>query len=626
MKHQFLKIALCTPKITVGAIDKNLEAIKAILKQADKQNVELAIFGMDCFAGISLGDMECYSTILNATSESLADLLKFSKTAKCCFVVGLTMRVDGVPSPVAAVIHNGKLSIVSHHKHAQPSVVIDGEVFEINYRELFEISWQNFLFRFGITFMEAYSHKRYDTNFFSECGANLIINLGNGSTSINSFEKRKNHIAVASDNYNCAYAYVGCGNGEAVTNTIYSCDKILANMGELEFTSEDENLEMAICQLDLELSYNHSQLNYYSHDESPNISRIELKNTNALPTKVPNKLPFIPNTKEFDRIINIITRGIFTRKQSAKAQKLVLGLSGGLDSTIALLLMVKCFEKYNLDKKDILAVSMPANASSSRTKNNAQKLIDLLEVSGLEIPIQYAVDSHLASIGHTAKDDIVYENAQARKRTHILLDLCNKHNGIMIGTGDLSEIALGWSTFGGDQVAHYNPISSLTKTLIRAMTRWYCLTCDNRELAEVLDDVLGTPISPELKQNQDTEKSIGPYELHDFYLYNLIGKGFSVEKTFYLAALAYPDYKKQDILAYLKIFINRFFTNQFKRTASCDGITLHDYDLTYKTIHSEFNQEQFTKAIEKLEKEIGNSSKVSKTDNATKTTKLKTTT
>jgi len=601
MKYNYLKVGLATPPIVVGAPDKNLLEIKRIIKSANKQKVEIVVFGQNALTGYTLGSMAKYRQVLDGAVEALGELVKFSSSVASTIIIGLPLNVCNEVVDAAAVVAGGKLLKVisaSDNHIGLEFVELFGENREICYDTV--IKDTTFGFNFSVVFGEDFDTLIPNSQDRVDEGADVIFNLSASPALIDSFEERKQKIACLSKRLTCGYVYVSTGIGESVSQNVYSGDKIVSEAGFLIASEEGDKEEIIFAELDVDAVKRKKVIQSRHTNTYVADGTIAIKNQNAEITRKPLRLPFVPANAEFERIFDILGRGIYTRMKESGSDKVILGLSGGLDSAIVLLVAHRAFVKYGLPLDKIICVEMPANTSSSRTKNNAAKMIERLGVKGMVIPIQAAVDAHLKAIGHDSTTDIVYENAQARERTKILLDLANKMGALMLGTGDLSEVALGWSTFGGDQLAQYNPNSSLTKTLIRAMTRNYCLTTKDTELARVLNDVLATPISPELLANQDTEKTIGPYEVHDFFLYNLIGKGLAVEKTYNLACIAFFDYKPKDILEYLRIFITRFFTNQFKRTASCDGIQLHPYDLTGMVINSEFNAEQFLKEVDKL--------------------------
>ncbi|MCL2061067.1 MAG: NAD(+) synthase [Firmicutes bacterium] len=604
MKHGFIKLALCTPPLTLGAPDKNAKEIMRCVKEAQKKKAELAVFGRLSLTGSSLGSMARYNQLLSGAKNALNDLVAFSKTVKTAFIVGVPINAGGAVVSCAAVISDGDL--IALVGESSGTAVLGNKPYTLCPDAVLHTKNG---YKLSVVFEEDFDKPIPAAQRLVCGGADLIINLASSAALIDSFESRISKIKAVTDRLSCAYAYVSTGAGEAVSDNVYSGDKIAAELGAIVASFDGDSEEILYAEIDVDAVRCEKVYKGMSDDGAcieghTCVYPLSLKDSGAELTRAINRLPFVPQGAEFDRVFDIMGRGIYTRMREAGASKLILGLSGGLDSTILLLACDRMFTKYGLRNKDIIAVMMPADASSARTKNNAAKLIQLFGVTGMEIPIQDIITLHLKRIDHSDTHDVVYENAQARERTQILLDLANKYNALMLGTGDLSETALGWSTFGGDQLAQYNPNSSLAKTLIRAMTRNYCLTTKNAEIARVLNDVLATPVSPELLPNQDTEVSVGPYELHDFFLYNLIGKGFSVTKVYALACRAFFDYAKKDIIKYLRIFITRFFTNQFKRNSACDGIQLSEFDLTHKIIHSEFNAEQFLTEVELIEKEL----------------------
>ena len=583
MKHGFVKLALAKADIKLGAVSHNVEEIKRLSKTAEKNKAEIIAFGELSLTGASLGDMKNYSTVLDSAKKGLDEIVEFSKTCSIVIVCGLPIVNDGQVVSHATVIHNGK----------SETVPIDERLVTIFSCPALEL-------RFGVILNDAFSPSRnYSTNFLFDNGVNLIINISSEVALIDSFQERKQEIEVNSRRKKVAYAYVCAGFNESVGSDIYCGDRIVYELGEEIIAKEGDNEDVYYAEIDID-AVNKMQICPSSGFRNQEIITINAKNHSADITRPIDNLPYVPYNAEFERIFEILGRGVYTRMKQAKTNKLILGLSGGLDSTSVLVSIVRMFEKFNLDKKNIICVSLPAAPSSKRTRDNADALIKAFCVTGLTIPIHDVVERHMKTIGHTSTTDKVYENLQARERTQILLDLANKYNALMLGTSDLSEIALGWTTYGGDQIAHYNINSGLTKTLIRAMLRNYCLITPNEEAARIIADVLDTPISPELIENQDTEKVLGPYEVHDFFLYNLIIKGFAVDKVAYLANIAFPDIKYEKILEYLELFITRFFQNQFKRNAACEGIRISYFDLSEKNIPSGFSPNEFLKELKKL--------------------------
>ena len=602
MKCGLVKIALCTPEPVFGAPETNAERIKACVNTAENNGAKIAVFGRHALTGAVEGSMVHYRQLLDGTLNALLELVRYSTDKAIVLIVGLPMRIGSATIAVAALINCGTIAaIIPEKKVAVTSVSLFGKVYPLHFGT--DIGIKNFDFLFSIavgTDFDSVKMVKNETVGY----AKLAFNITSSPALIGSFTTRAENLKAQSLQSLCAYMQVSIGgvSGE----TVYSGDKLAFVLGEAVALSEGDTEKIVYAAIDI------GKINTARSSSKTAATKgfTPIPDQNKSPDSCDYhtlfaqsaRLPFVPCEAEFDRIFDIMGRGIKNRMREAHARGVILGLSGGLDSTITLLTAAQMFKKYGLDLKNILCVTMPSENSSERTKKNAAELIAQLGVSGMEIPIRQAVDDHLANIGHIQKNDSVYENAQARERARILLDLANKHNALVLGTSDLSEIALGWSTYGGDQLAHYNPNSSLTKTLIRAMVCAYSKTTKNTKLCDALNDILLTPISPELLKNQETEKLLGPYELHDFFLYNLIGKGFTVSEVFNRAITIFPDKSKQDIIKYLRLFIVRFFNNQFKRNTACDGIHLSEFDLFGKVIPSGFSPETYLKDIERLEK------------------------
>ncbi|MCL2848190.1 MAG: NAD(+) synthase [Firmicutes bacterium] len=635
MKLGYTKIALSTPKVVVGGVEKNLAEIKQAIKNSAKENAEMIVFGKNVIAGFSSSIMQNYMPMLNACKSALEDLVKFSKLYPQLIVVGLPLKISNTVDSVATVISSGKIiAVIPKNKPSIESIELLGTKYTLNPDTLITVNMvgsTQLSYNLGCVFDEDFNEIVPSSQNLVLNGADLIINLASSNTVMYSHDRRVEQIRATSTRLNCGYIYVSSGSGEPINVGVPSNDKIVTEpewiVSSLWMSSPNkyavEDEAFVIEELDIENILSRKLL-YPTHQNKNQIGEpkfnaiVELKSNELLPSifvkQYVVKYPFIPiGSPELERVLNILGRGILQRLQAAKTEKVIIGTSGGLDSTMVLLIVERIFRENNIDTKNILAVMLPSGVSSSRTKNNAKKLIELLGVSGFEFPIGKAVEQHLKNINHENQNDVVYENAQARERTQILLSLANKHNALMLGTSDMSEIALGFSTYGGDQVSHFNPNANVPKTMIKKLISYMdgmngyiatkegrSTTASEKELSKILRDILDTPISPELLEHQDTEKILGPYELHDFFIYNLIGRGFSVEKVYALAQLTFPEYKKELILSTLKTFISRFFTNQFKKNASSDGISIHEFDLSNKNLHTEFSAEVYLKAVEKL--------------------------
>ena len=371
---------------------------------------------------------------------------------------------------------------------------------------------------------------------------------------------------------------VGAAPGESVSKQIYSCLKAFAVGGEIISESFDDREDTIFIKI-----------------EEP-----QLKAAATAPKKnekTERPLPYIPLEGECNEILEIMARGIYTRIREIGCRKVILGLSGGLDSAAALLAAVKMCERYEIPLKNVIAVVMPGPASGQRTQNNAVKLATALKVTLREIPIGDAVKRHLKAIGHQIKD-VVYENAQARERAQILFDLGNKENALVLGTGDLSEAALGWSTYGGDQLAQYNPNASLTKTALRKLLTHYAQNGDEAA-RPIISDIVATPVSPELLDGQETEGTLGSYEVNDFYLYSLIIEKHTVAETFARAQKLF-SLPAAELKRIMKIFTSRVFKYQFKRLFGCDGARVFPYDFEDLELRSDMSAALWQAAAEKL--------------------------
>lgn len=608
MKYGFVKTALCVPPLTVGAPEDNLKAIKQSIKKAAAAGAELIAFGELALCGSTCGSMFRYQPLLAGCERALSELLRFTRSVDAAVIIGLPVELEGSVYDCTAVIRRGKLEalIPADTENAFFDSFPGGEVktvrlcgTDVPFGKQIIVRLPALGASLGVCVGEDFD--RLDS-FATECsrhGANLIVNPSASPALMYSYEKRVAKLVAASEKLNVGYAYVSTGAGESVSRTVYSGDKIIAELGAL--IAGESGGDILISEIDIEAVSASRRFSKTPYTEQWSRVTVDTESVDSAPLREFNRLPFVPaEPAELDKVMAILGRGIATRMKEIGTDKVIFGLSGGLDSTTVLVVCARAFEKLSIPLKNILAVTMSGPASGKRTQDNAARLIEALHVTGINVPISDAVIRHLNQIGHSGKKDVVYENAQARERAQILLDLANKNNALMLGTGDLSEIALGWSTYGGDQLAQYNPNSSLSKTMIRAMMRYFVLTTKNETAAQIVNDILATPISPELTDGQETEKLIGPYELHDFFLYNIVGRGCGMAKVLYLSEQAFPDMPRADIKKYLRLFVSRFFVNQFKRNFGCDGIQLSKFDLSGLVLNSDFSNEQWLKELDAI--------------------------
>lgn len=422
----------------------------------------------------------------------------------------------------------------------------------------------------------------------SLAGATVIVNLSASDEVTGKYSYRRNLVTVQSARISSAYVYASSGDGESTTDLVFSGHNIIAENGKIISESDRYINSIIYGEIDLDKISSDRRKKTTFVPENPDdyeVVDVYIENTDDDISRKINKAPFVPSAKanrdaRCEEILSIQARGLKKRLAHTNCKNAVIGISGGLDSTLALLVTVKAFDMLGLDRKGIIAVTMPGFGTTDRTYTNALELIKELGATLKEVNISEAVKLHLAQIGHDINvHDVTYENAQARQRTYLLMDFANEYNGLVIGTGDMSELALGWATYNGDHMSMYGVNVGVPKTLVKYLVEFYADTCGVDNLEKVLKDVLNTPVSPELlppKKDgtiaQKTEDLVGPYELHDFFLYYVLRFGFEPEKIYYLAKHAFEgDYDDSTINKWLKTFYRRFFSQQFKRSCLPDG-------------------------------------------------------
>lgn len=419
-------------------------------------------------------------------------------------------------------------------------------------------------------------------------GATVIVNLSASDETTGKDIYRTNLVAGQSARTICAYIYADAGEGESTTDLVFAGHNIIAENGTVLAQSKRFENSVTYAEIDLDrlASERRKMTTFIPIDnEDYEIIDVEVENTDDDITRYVDKAPFVPSSKEkrdrrCEEILSIQAMGLKKRLEHTGCKNAVIGISGGLDSTLALLVTVRAFDMLNIPRKNILAVTMPGFGTTDRTYTNAVTLVNILNADLKEVNISEAVKLHLKQIGHDINiHDVTYENAQARQRTYLLMDFANEYNGMVIGTGDMSELALGWATYNGDHMSMYGVNAGVPKTLVRHLVRYFADTCGDEKLSDILNDVLDTPVSPELlppsengKISQKTEDLVGPYELHDFFMYYILRMGYGPKKVFYLAIHAFKgEYDKEVILKWIKVFYRRFFAQQFKRSCLPDG-------------------------------------------------------
>lgn len=609
MKDGFIKVAIGTPEIKVADVSSNAESIKQLILEANLKKVNLLVFPELCLTGYTCGDLFFNSALISAASKALLDIADFTKDKYTVAVIGLPLAYNQKLFSCAAVIYNGEiLGIVpktfipnaQSRYFSSSNKLQDGSFLVLN--QDYVIGFSNDLiftcegldeFTFGVEINEDFSALMPRNQSLALNGANIIVNLAAFGYTVGNFDLLKSSVNSISARLNCSYALASAGIGESTTNAVYSGLGIISENGKTikEKHPFSEN-GLIISEIDVKKLSSLRQKNPLFEQEDS--YRKIYFNQEIVETEITVKIeknPFLPTDINEDvfleEAIQIASNALARRLAHTCAKKAVIGISGGLDSTLALLTTARAMKKLKRPMTDILAITMPCFGTTKRTRSNSEILCNELGTDFKEINIKESVKQHFKDIEHSENEfDVTYENSQARERTQVLMDIANKENGIVIGTGDLSELALGWATYNGDHMSMYGINSGIPKTLIRHLVN-HEAQLSNDGLKQVLLDILDTPVSPELlpadekgEIAQKTEDLVGPYELHDFFLYHTVGYGESPAKIFRLASLAFPEYSKETIIHWLKTFTRRFFNQQFKRSCLPDGPKINNISLS----------------------------------------------
>ena len=598
----YYRVASAVNKTTVANPAKNAEEIIKLIHQAHTKEVSVVVFPELTLTGYTASDLLLNQTLIASQNESLHDILNNIKGIDTIAIIGIAVLEADRLYNCAAVIQRGKiLGIVPKSYLPNKKEFYDKRQF-ISGRDITRATTElleeeipfgvDLLFTdsndmtFGVEICEDLWSVTPPSNHMASNGANLLFNLSASNELIGKAEYREELVRTQSGRCMAAYVYSSAGVGESTTDTVFGGHAIISEYGTTLVQNERFSLQSNLITADVDLErLRWLRLNESSYSDGrrkktriikvenlPSISKLE---------RYINPMPFVPSRyaeKEHrcDEIVHIQAHGLIKRMSHAHIKKAVIGISGGLDSTLALLSTHRAFEIMGWDATNIIAVTMPGFGTTSRTKSNALKLCEALGVTLKTIDITDISLKEFEAIGHD-KDEhsVTYENVQARARTSILMNMANKECGLVIGTGDLSEIALGWSTYNGDHMSMYSLNSGIPKTLIQYVIEYYK---SNVSIADIIDDILDTPISPELLPHeedeivQETESIVGPYELHDFFLYHFIKYGANPTKIRFLASMAFENkYDEETITKWLKLFLRRFFTQQFKRSCMPDG-------------------------------------------------------
>lgn len=613
MKNGFVKVACATPSVRVADCAYNIKEMIALTKEANRMGASLVVFPELSVTGYSCGDLFLSETLLDGAVSALKSFLTETEGLETMAVLGLPIRSGGKLYNCAAVCFGGQLlglvpktHIPDHSefyekRYFAPAPKDDTCVFLDNESDIVLMSARAIFsstvcegFNVGVEICEDLWVAEQPSAKLCAAGASIICNLSASNETVGKDSYRREMVKVQSARCVCAYLHASCGSEESTTDIVFSGHNVIAENGtvlaeRLPFSDSSEKLiytDIDVQRINRE-RYRISTFESYSGNEYRFMPfDHDMKETSL--SRFVDPHPFVPEDEEersrrAEQILSIQAHGLAKRLTAAYAKTAVIGISGGLDSTLALIASCKAMDLLGRPRTDILGVTMPCFGTTKRTKSNAELLCKHLGVSFRTVNITKTVRMHLKDIGHDESvHDVVYENSQARERTQVIMDIANAHNGLVVGTGDLSELALGWATYNGDHMSMYGVNASVPKTLVRHIVRYYAdkmLAEGQKTLANVLYDILNTPVSPELLPANDdgsiaqvTEDIVGPYELHDFYLYNFVRYGFSPSKLLRLAQTAFGDsYDRETLIKWMRVFFKRFFSQQFKRSCLPDG-------------------------------------------------------
>jgi NAD+ synthase (glutamine-hydrolysing) len=564
---------------------------------------KVVVFPELCITGYTCGDLFWQEKLLSAAKEELIRIAEESKAYDAIFFVGLPYEIHGKLYNTAAAVSGGKIlglvpktNIPNYNEFYEQryftsgsyvsgeTVTIDGEEIPVD-TDLIFVCQKMPKLKLAVEICEDLWVPQPPSIAHVLSGATVIVNLSASDEVTGKADYRRELVAGQSARLVCGYIYASAGDGESTQDVVYSGHNIIAENGRLLAESKHFTNEPVYAEVDVErLEADRRRMSTFVTESTHTFVEFDLTVGLTELTRNVERTPFVPGnpaerSRRCEEILSIQAMGLKKRLEHTNSPCAVVGISGGLDSTLALLVTVRAFELLGRGKSDILAVTMPGFGTTDRTYDNAVQLVHSLGATLLEVDIRDAVRVHFRDIGQDETvHDVTYENGQARERTQILMDLANQRGGLVIGTGDLSELALGWATYNGDHMSMYAVNASVPKTLVRHLVRYYADSCGDVVLSAVLYDILDTPVSPELLPPEDgqisqkTEDIVGPYELHDFFLYQMLRFGFPPSKVYRLACVAFDGmYEKDYILKWEKVFYRRFFAQQFKRSCLPDG-------------------------------------------------------
>ena len=607
-KQGFVRVGAIVPKLKVADVEFNCNEIIKQIEIASNNKIQIAVFPELCVTGYTCQDLFEQDTLLEYAEKALNKILDYTNKLDIICIIGMPIKSENQLFNTAVVIQKGKI------------FGIVPKTFIPNYGEFYEKRWfassknankkeieilgqripfgTDLLFKdkenneicFGIEICEDIWAVEPPSNKLALLGANIIFNLSASNEVIGKKEYRRELVKMQSAKTISGYVYCSSGVNESTSDVVFSGESMIFENGSCLSNNERFDFEsnMIFTEIDTKKLANDRRKNisFMGNPVDLEYREIEINISDNIEnlTREYSKTPFVPEDKKkiseiCEEILNIQSYGLAKRLLHTNINKTVIGISGGLDSTLAFLVIIKAYEILNLPKENIIAITMPGFGTTSRTHNNSMKLINEYGATFREINITKSSLQHFEDIGHDKNiKDVTYENAQARERTKILMDIANKENGLVIGTGDLSELALGWCTYNGDHMSMYAVNASIPKTLVKYIIKWVAEN-SKEECKNIINDILDTPISPELlppdeKGNieQKTEEQVGPYILHDFFLYHFLRYGAEPKKIYILACKTFKqEFKEEEIKHWLQVFIKRFFTQQFKRNCMPDG-------------------------------------------------------
>lgn len=640
MKFGFIRTAAVTPQVKVADCIYNTEKIIDSINEAYSNSTELVVFPELCITGYTCGDLFSQRQLISASLEAVASIKSATENMNILVVVGFPFEYAGNLYNCGAVLYKGT------------TLAVVPKSFLPNYNEFYEMRWFkealnetvfiDFLgeevafgtdviiksafmpeFTLGVEICEDLWSVMPPSLRHAAAGAVIIANPSAGNEITGKDIYRKSLVESQSARIIGGYVYACAGDGESTTDVVYSGHNIISENGVT--LSESARFKNGIIYGDIDVyklcTERQKNTSFRTDDSKYTVVEIDFKPNSCDIKRFVDPAPFVPKNlkvraKRCEEIINIQAYGLKKRVEHIGCKNVVIGISGGLDSTQALIVTARAFELAGLDKKGIIAVTMPCFGTTDRTYNNAVSLVERLGATLVEVNIKKAVMQHFEDIGHNPSvHDLTYENSQARERTMILMNMASKYKGFVVGTGDLSELALGWATYNGDHMSMYGVNCSIPKTLIKYLIEYVADTTEDVSLRDILLDILDTPVSPELlppDENgeiaQITEDVVGPYELHDFFLYNMMRLGFEPDKIFYLANIAFENkYDKLTIYKWLRNFYWRFFSQQFKRSCIPDGPKVGSVSLSPRgdwRMPSDASVNVWMKVLDKIKTEI----------------------